>query len=343
MKRGDTSKRVLALIAALAMIGAAALIRQHVIDGDNGSDGTLRLRCATELAGVCDRLAKEDGSISVTVGDDGATADALSTKDSTADFDAWLAVGPWAEIVADNRRQAGVTTQVLATQSRVLARSPVTFMGPKDRVAALETHCGGTVTWSCIGDASGRSWTELGGQATWGSMKAGLAPPDTGSGLVALDQAVATQSETTDWGTADLEQWSSWLAQLVTPAQQSADPLARMLVQSGWASITAPLERQSGPEMERRGRRMSYTLLYPEPVVTADVTLVPSAGRQADELLDRVGSDRLAAALSTSGWRVAGRPNGNGVGGGPALPPTSNLASAGALQALRNEWKAIRR
>lgn len=337
MKRGDTSKRVLALIAALAMIGAAALIRQHVIDDDNGSDGTLRLRCATELAGVCDRLAKEDGSITVTVAFDGETADALSTKGAAADFDAWLAVGPWAEIVADNRRQAGITTRVLAVPSRVLARSPVTFMGPKDRVAALETHCGGTVTWSCIGDASGRSWTELGGQATWGSMKAGLAPPDTGSGLVALDQAVATQSETTDWGTADLEQWSGWLAQLMTPAQQSDDPLARMLVQSGWASITAPLERQSGPEMERRGRRMSYTLLYPEPVVTADVTLVPSAGQNADEILDRVGSGRLAEAMGKAGWRVRGQAAQHGVGGGPSLPPRANLASPGALQALRNQ------
>lgn len=336
-------KRILALVAALAMIAAAALIRQRVIDGDNGADGTLRLRCATELAGVCDRLAKEDGSIAVTVADDGETADALSTKGATAGFDAWLAVGPWADIVADNRRQAGITTPVLAVPSRVLARSPVTFVGPEDRMAALSSHCGGTVTWSCIGDASGRPWTELGGQPTWGLMRAGLAPPDTGAGLVALDQAVATQSETTDWGTADLEQWSSWLAQLVTPAQQSADPFTKMRVQPGWASITAPLEHQSGPGTGEGDRRVSYTLLYPEPVVTADVTLVPSTGRKVDELLDRVGSDRLAAALAQAGWRVVGQPNQKGVGGGPTLPPTSNLASAGALQALRNEWKAIRR
>jgi len=335
-------KRILALVAALAMIGAAALIRQRVIDGDSGGGGTLRLRCATELAGVCDRLAKEDGSIKVSVADDGETADALSTKGATAEFDAWLAVGPWADIVADNRRQAGITTPALAVPSRVLARSPVTFVGPEDRMAALSSHCGGPVTWSCIGDASGRPWTELGGQPTWGLMRPGLAPPDTGAGLVALDQAVATQSETTDWATADLEQWSSWLAQLVTPAQQSADPFTKMRVQPGWASITAPLERQSGPGTGEGDRRVSYTLLYPEPVVTADVTLVPSTGRKVDELLDRVGSDRLAAALAQAGWRVVGQPNQKGVGGGPTLPPTSNLASAGALQALRNEWKAIR-
>ncbi|MBS1836163.1 MAG: hypothetical protein JST64_00540 [Actinobacteria bacterium] len=338
-------KRILAILAALAMIGAAALIRQQMIDGDttSGGDGTLRLRCGSELASVCERLAKEDGSIEVTVRDDGETTDALSTKAAIVDFDAWLSVGPWAGIVADNRRQAALTTAVLAAPSRVLARSPVTFVGPADRIAALISHCGGTITWTCIGDASGRPWSELGGQPTWGPMKGGLAPPDTGSGLVALDQAVATQSSTTDWGTADLEQWSGWLAQLLTQAQQSDDPLARMLVQSGWASITAPLERQSGPEMERGNRRASYSLLYPEPMVTADVTLVPANGLKADDLLDRLGSGRIAAALTQAGWRVVGQPNQKGVGGGPTLPPTSNLASPGALQALRNEWKAIRR
>ena len=33
---------------------------------------------------------------------------------------------------------------------------------------AIAAHCGGTITWRCVGDNAGRPWADLGGQAAWG-------------------------------------------------------------------------------------------------------------------------------------------------------------------------------
>lgn len=325
------------------MIGVAVVLRTHVIDagGSSDHDGALRLRCGTDLAGVCRRLAEQDPTIQVSIADEGATADALAKKGAAADFDAWLVAGPWAGIVADDRRQAGLDEQVLAGPSRVLARSPVTFVGPKDRMDALAAHCGGTVNWTCVGDASGQPWSAIGGQQAWGTMKAGLTGPETGAGLVPASQAVATQSEATDWQRADLDDHADWLSGLVGPAFRTTDPLRTMLTQPGQFSVAAPLERQSGPEMARSQRRDAFSLLYPEPVVTADVTLVPAKGGNAGDVLQRLGVDRLAESLVADGWRVQGRPGTSGVDTTRMLPADAQLPAPGALQALRDRWKEL--
>lgn len=327
-------RRLVALVAAVAMVFVAALIRQHLGDDRSASRhaDVLRLRCATELTDVCNRLAADDPSIEVSVRDDGDTVAALTRKESSADFDAWLSVGPWAGIVEDDRRQAGLDTPVIAAPSVAVGRSPVTFVGPTDRVEALRSHCGGTVTWSCVGDASGRAWDELGGPRTWGTFKVGLTPPNTGAGLVALDQAVADRVGTADWGTTDLDDASTWLNGLVTGSVATADPLQVLLTRPGSFSLAAPLESQSGPTLQDPARRRSTSLIYPDPMVTADVSLVPAAGRRSTDLLGRLGPKQLSTALARSGWRVDGH----------GLPGGAGLASPGALQALRNQWDQMR-
>ena len=135
-------KRLGAILVAVAMVGAAWWVRTSFIDDDSGGGNAggerLDLLCGSELADVCERLAAEDESLNVTIADDGDTADRLSTKRGTADFDAWLSAGPWPAIVADNRAAAGLRTDPLGGTSHVLGRSPVTLVGPTDRVEALE-------------------------------------------------------------------------------------------------------------------------------------------------------------------------------------------------------------
>lgn len=337
-------KRLVALIAALAMIGGAWWIRTSIIDddsggGDGGGGDSLHLVCGPDLSDVCEDLAAANDSIELTIVDEGTTADALSLSDARADFDAWLTVGPWAQIVADNREATGAEgAGPLGETSSVLGRSPVTFVGPADRIEALTAHCG-TVSWVCIGDSSGQQWSNLGGQPGWGAFRAGLAPPESGAGLIALDQAMADRSDSTSWSTADLDDWAGWLNQLTAVAFVDADPLNLLLTRPGSFSVAAPLEQESGPLLQRPANESRYALLYPEPVVTADVTLSAAAGRDVDDLLDRIGADRMAEALAQNGWRVAGQPAVDGVGGGPALPTSANLASPGALQALRERWR----
>ena len=337
-------KRFLAVLAALAMVGGAWWIRQSVIDGDDGGGGgdTVVLRCGSDLRAVCTRLAEEDDSIRLSVEDEGTTADRLAQEGETADFEAWLAAGPWAGIVADDRQQNGLQGDVLGAPSRVLARSPVTLVGPADRMRALTEHCGSTPAWACIGDSSGQPWTAIGGQQAWGTFRAGLSAPDTGTGLVALSQAVSSHVGSSSWDRLDLEESSPWLSQLVGAAVVAPDPLSVLLTRPGTMSVVGPLEQESGPELATAANRDRFTLLYPEPMVTADVTLIPAAGGDAGDLLERIGPDRLADALAAEGWRVTDRPAADGIDGGRDLPDGAGLPSAGALQALRDEWAVLR-
>lgn len=340
-------KRLLAAVAAVALVGGAWWIRQNVIEGDSGSgggaaDGQLRLLCGSDLEQVCRQLADGDESMVVRVEPEGTTADRLSTPEAEVDFDAWLTAGPWPAIVADNRRVAGLDGDVLGDTGAVLGRSPVTFVGPTDRVDALAANCGGTLTWVCLGESSGQPWASVGGQTTWGTVKAGLAPPDGGAGLVALDQAVADRTDRTDWDALDLQDAEPWLSQLVGAATVDPDPLNVQLTRPGSFSFSTPLEQASGPRLAQAANGGQYSLLYPEPMVTADVTLTAAAGQDADDLLDRLGTDRVGDELAADGWRVDGRTPARGVGGGPALPSGSQLTSAGALQALREQWEALR-
>jgi hypothetical protein len=334
-------KRVVAVLAAVVMIGGALWIRQNVIEGEGGGGADrFRLRCGAELRAVCERLAAEDDAIAISVEDESTTSDQLSGPSGEVNFDAWLAAGPWPEIVADDRTQAGLDDDLLGTPSEVLGRSPVTLVGPADRMAALAEHCGGTASWACIGDVSGQQWAAIGGESTWGALRSGLAPPDTGAGLVALSQAVSSHVGAPTWDRLDLDESSPWLGQLVGAAVIDRDPLSVLLTRPGTMSVVGPLEQQAGPELADAADRDRYSLLYPEPMVTADVTMTAPAGRDLDEALDRIGPDRLATALAAEGWRVPGQPPAAGVGGGP-LPPASNLPSAGALQALRDEWSGL--
>ena len=350
-------RRLLAVLAAVGLVVGAVLVRQRIDDGGGGGGGddTVRIVCGTDLAAACARLAEQDAGIDVTVEDEGVTADRLSAlagdggADATVDpgFDAWLTAGPWPAIVADNRQQTGVDGRVLGRSSAVLGRSAATIVAQQDRAKALTGSCGGAVTWACIGDVAGLPWTEAGGQAAWGTVKPGLAAPARGAGLVALAQAVASQVGTPDWASNDLEEPenSTWFDQLVGQAKRARvagqSPLTRFLVVPASFGAVGALEAESGPAVARAANRSGLEVIYPEPVATADVTLTPSAGGDAADVLDRIDADGLGAALAATGWRVDGQRNADGVGGGPDLPADDGLPSAGALQTLRSRWDLV--
>jgi hypothetical protein len=344
-------KRLLALLVAVGLVGGAVLVRNRIDDsagGGGSGDTSLRLVCGTDLAAACRAVADADGSIDLTVEDEAVTADRLVAATGTdVGFDAWVAAGPWAEIVADDRAQAGTAGPGLGTPSKVLARSPATIVAQDDRAAALASACAGPVTWACIGRFAGLPWTEAGGSATWGTVKPGLAAPDTGASLVGLSQGVASQLGTTDYARNDFDDpaVSSWFDQLVGAAKRSRvpgqTPLARFLVAPATFGAVGALEAESGPSVARAANRDGLMVIYPEPVSTADVTVTPPAGGKASDVLDRIGADPLLDALAASGWRVPGRPAADGVGGGPSLPRSAGLPAPGVLQFLRGRWEQV--
>ncbi len=324
--------RLLAVLVAVGLVVGAVVVRGGLDGSDGGgTDGAFRLRCGRDLAEVCERLAREDPDIEVSVEDEGVTADRLAAPDARPDFDAWLTVGPWADLVADDRRIAGATGRVLGRPGPVLAAARAAILAQADRAAVLRTHCGTAgVNWACIGDATGRPWSEIGGSAAWGVVKPGLAAPDGGTGLVTVAQAVSSRLGTTDWAANDLDDptVAGWFDQLVRGARQAdaegTDPARRFLVIPASFGAVGTVEGRSTAAAGRRGAET----IYPEPVSTAEVRLVPTAGRSAASAADRIGTDRLRDALRAEGWPT-------GRDGGPGLP------SAGALQALRTRWDEV--
>lgn len=322
-------KRLAAIVAAVAMVGGAWVLRD-ALDGDDdgGRDtpSTLRVTCATELAAVCQTLDGQDGDVELTVEDPGRTADRIAQLPGGEDpgFDAWLADGPWAAMVADDRVFAGVDGEVLGGPSAVLARSPAVIVVQSTRSDELTEACAGTITWRCIGDRAG-------------AFRVGLTAPDRGDGLVPLAEATAGYFGTSDYSTVDFEDpgfttWFDQLTELSTKSQvgdQSA--LAAALTRAGTFGVVGALEAQSATLL--RGRD-GWETLYPEPMSTADVQLVPRAGLDADEVLDRIDRSILVGALTDQGWRPTSGQGDPVV----AIPDDAGLPAPGVLNALRDRW-----
>lgn len=350
-------KRLVAVLVAVGLVAGAVALRRS-LDGDASGgadvsgDGTTTLICGSDLRRTCDALAAQSPAVRFRVEDEADTAERLSDPQVTSlDADGWLVAGPWVAIVADNRSAAGAPSLDLGVPSAVLGRSPAVIVAAADRAAALEGACPGGVTWACVGGFAGRPWVDAGGQASWGAVRPGLAPPSTGSGLVAWSQAISSQTVANGlppiWARNDLDDpvVSTWFDQLAGQAKRggsaSNDPLARFLVAPATFGAVGALESAAGPAVARAAGRSDTRLLYPEPVVSADVTLTPAAGGRADDLLDALGGESVAVELARDGWRVAGQPDAAGVGGGPPLGDASGLPSPGALEYLRQRWEAV--
>lgn len=325
-------KRVAALLLAVGMVVGAVVIRDR-LNGDpsasGGGSGTFRLQCATELVDVCDSLAEGRDDLVVTGEDPGITTDRLSALAVGLDpgFDAWLVDGPWPQIVADNRSFAGLDDKVLGTSSAVLARSPALIVGLTARRAELESACGSTITWKCIGEQPATT------------QRVGLPTPERGDGLAVLAEATASYFGTTDYSSGDFEDpgFSGWFNQLTGLSTQtsigSQAPLERALAASGTFSIVGALESQSA-----RLLRGTYVTTYPEPMVTADVVLSPAVGTGVADALVSIDADLLGEQLAAAGWRVRGQDTIQGVDTAVVLPKSSNMPAPGVLQALRDLW-----
>lgn len=326
-------KRLAALLAAVAMIAGAWALRDALDDDGSGSGSggggsevpeQLQLTCATELAAACNQLLEGRDDLEVTIQDPGITADTLAELPAGADpgFDAWLVDGPWAAMVADDRSFGGVRGEVLAEPSAVLARSPGLIAVQRSRQADLAGMCGETVTWRCVGEHAD-------------ALRVGISTPNRGDGLVTLSQATSSYFDTTTYSAVDFEEpgFSAWFDALTSLSRRTTmgarSALATAVGQAGTFGVVGALESQASTLL--RGRD-DWTTIYPEPMSTADVQLVPRTGLDADDLLDRLDAASLIEALGDQGWRPA-----PGTGD-PALPDTAGLPSAGVLNALRDRW-----
>jgi hypothetical protein len=232
-----------------------------------------------------------------------------------------------------------------------IGRSPLVFAIWNDRAQVLAAHCGGTVTWKCVGDVAGTNWSSIGGQTSWGFVKPGHADPSaTAEGLVVIGQAAAsflgnTNPSSDDFTSDAFLQWFGGLERAVPSGGGVGDasPLQQMLAAGPAAfDVVATTEAEAGPQIAAasRDRRDRLRLLYPSPVATADVVFAPVVGRGSD-LSDRVTGGDARAAVARAGFRVEGEHRAPGVPATPSLPVREGLPGAGALEALLGTWREV--
>jgi Bacterial extracellular solute-binding protein len=346
--------RVVALVAAIVMIVAALLIRDRIDDGSD-SDGTARLVCATELEAACVELDESVGGVEVTIEPAGTTAARLiglpDSEIADPGFDGWLVPEPWPGIV-DSTRQRDQLRPVLAPDSEVLARSPLVIAMFGDREEALRGVCEGPVAWRCLGDVAGTSWDDLGASFPGTVKVAHTNPTVSATGLLVLAQAASEFFGRTDFFLADIEtdEFTRWLTRLENSAEPSAAPFDEMLGRYPAAVYDAvgTSEAEAGPALREasRDRRRAFTLLYPDPVATADVVLALAASGDSrdDDIAGLAAGDDALDALAGDGWRVDGEPLAAGLDGDVPLPATANLPSdPGVYVALQGAWSRIAR
>lgn len=346
----ENARRLLALGASVGLVGAAFAIRGGDDDGGGGGgtggDGGRRLVCTTDLAEVCDALSDD---YDVRVEDAVVTADALTgaARADDVDADLWLVARPWAESVATTRELAG-DPAVTGGASGTVARSPVVLVVQESRADALAGDCGGDVRWACVGDVADQPWTEAGGPPTWGTVKAGIAAPGAGSGLLALGAAVADHLGRPDFASNDFDgSLDNWLSGLAATAATSDRPDVVEQMITGGPGIMAALgtvEAGADAALERDVVRV----VVPEPIVTADLVVVPIADEGSGDADDAAGdADDLAGegdlldALAAAGWRVEGRDPAEGIDAALELPDEAGVPRGDVLRVLLDRWSQL--
>jgi hypothetical protein len=326
------SKRLLALLAAVAMVVVAVAVRARIDNGGGGDASTaLHLVCATELSDVCDAIHTK--GVDVTIEPATVTADRLRSVDADkADIDGWLAPGPWGAIV--DAARAPSAGDLFAAKGEVLARSPFVVAVWKDRRARLA--CPDPVAFACVGDA-----------VISRGIRLGMAADNEAEGVLADAALGAGHIKNPHFATNDLDETdlADWIAAVDTNADQvGRNPGGRSfteLLTFGEAAADGYLSTEAdiGPVLAGAVKRGQLDVAYPSPIVTADVEFFGRPGNRSNRLSAIVRGRATSTSLRDHGWRVVGLPNIPGVADTPRLPDDDGLPSAGVLEALRDVTK----
>lgn len=330
-------RRVLAVVAAAAMVAASLAIRSRMDRRAQDRSNPVHVICAAELGTVCDALRAT--SAQVTVESATTTADRLGRGDE-ADGGAlgWLVPAPWPQIV-DGRRRARALLPLFTDTGPPLARSPLVVVVRQSLARDLRGLCGAPQPgWKCLGEAAGR-----------GQAKPGHADPAADAlAVLTLGQATSAYFDrgsdlsTTDLDDPDFTRWFTGLERATPALASGGSPLEEMLG-TRFAAYDAigTTEAEAEAVLAPSALRNQVDLLYPSPMATADVVLAGGGGDTARRLRDLAGGDTVRRALAAAGWRVEGiaRPPSTD----PPLPPTNGLPSPGFLDTLRSRAQEVRR
>jgi hypothetical protein len=344
-------KRLLALAAAVVMIGGSLLIRSQIDDrggdGDQDTDTPDRatvLACDPSLEAVCTDLASRTDDLEVVIEPAAETRARLEAADARPEevgIDGWLTLDPLPTIVTEQRDRAGVPP-LLGETAGPLARSPLVLVGWDDREAALAASCGGPITWNCIGERAGTPWADNDGESAWGRVEPGIDDIATdATALLVGGQAATSYFDNASFASNDFDQpfraWWSGLWEAIPSFPATRGTVLDQMLAAGRASydVVGSTEAEAVPTVGSSRESGNVTISYPSPMATADVVLAPVAGAPGAERIAELADDDLAGLLATAGWRVDDEALLDGLDPSLELPPTNGLPRAGVLEALR--------
>lgn len=327
----------MALAAALALVLVAIVVR-NALDGDGTGDddaATHTVACPPDLVTACEAAGEDLQVIEQTPAEtaaaliDGAAAPA-------GEADLWLVPRPWAEAVSElaESRALDHLNGYLEDHQEAVARSPVVVVAWQERAEALtEGACGGDLTWLCLGEAADRGWADVGGEADWGRVRAGLADPASTAGLVVLGTAAAAYLEDSDYHTNDIgSDLVRWLRRFdLGESNVGSDPVSDLRTRGpGHLAVLGTVEASAREATGWEGIQVR-TLA---PLSTVDLVIVPlteEAAGAADSLAE---DGDLLDAVAAAGWRVPGRDLAPGLDPELELPDGPGVPAGVVLHAL---------
>jgi hypothetical protein len=297
-------ERVLAILAAVALVAVAIVARTALADDDGtgpgrkGASGRPVVACTPDLMAVCDALAA-DGRIAA----DPPELDLDEAGAPDAAIDGWITWDPAPSIA---NFDAG--SEIWVDEEAVAAASLITLVAPK-ALASLRRDCPDALTWSCIAHTDEPGVT------------VGTGSPDTSEGLARLVPLASSLSEQQDPATLDVPRLTDLLSGPVGN-QLSAVDQADQLVTIGPAAVSvvvgpSPLLTRLGATDQGRERRMAP--VSPSPSTRLLVVLSTRQGSDLGSLADRI---LRAEAGSPVGRALAAA----GVSGGPGKLADDDVA-----------------
>jgi hypothetical protein len=171
------------------------------------------------------------------------------------------------------------------------ARSPIAIAVWGERAPTLETTCG-AIDVPCLVDNAGRTWEEIGGPASWGTLLIGLADPTEGTADLEAWRLVADASPPAEFG--------EWVR---LRAADGGQLLADMVLFPSRADAVVTAEAAIASQMENaRARAGRLVVYYPDPGPFVVVGAF-GQGRAARNLIDRLQAQDIQALLGSLGLR----------------------------------------
>jgi hypothetical protein len=337
------AKRIGAIVAAVALITGGLLVRRALDDDGGGSGGSTTeppagattVVCIPELVAACQAVAAADSTLAIEVEEAGTTYERLVDDPSSAPA-VWVTLAPWSQMVANAVALAGEPDPFAFAGA--VAVSDLVMVGRSARMDAIAAHCGGAITWRCVGDNAGRPWADLGGQEAWGVLKPSHADAAaSAAGLLSFATIVTDYWGSVDYTGTDLQNddaFLSWLNRLEAAIPTYGDavntPLSILLAQPRLdvvGTTAAEVDQKAGAQAG------DLTTASPASPTLPLAEVVVAGGPAAQELFD---GTTLRDALNATGWSAPAT-------GSPELPTGTGLPPADVMIALRDLWKGVAR